>query len=91
MSGRRGGWSPFLSSSSQDADAGERALAREVEALERTLGEHGELSRRELGRLVGCRYWGPGRYGAALRAAVAAGRIRRVRRGTYAPTGRAAG
>jgi hypothetical protein len=85
VSGRGGGWSPFLSSSSRDADAGERALAREIAALERALDEHGELGRRELGRLVGCRYWGPGRYGAALRAAVRAGRIRRVRRGTYAP------
>jgi hypothetical protein len=85
MSGRGGGWSPFLSSSSPDLEAGDRALAREIEALEQTLREHGELGRRELGRRVGCRYWGPGRYGAALRAAVARGRIRRVRRGVYGP------
>jgi hypothetical protein len=85
MSGRGGGWSPFLSSSSRDREAGELALERESDALERTLSEHGVLSRRELGRLVGCRFWGPGRYGAALRAAVRRGRIRRVRRGRYAP------
>ena len=47
--------------------------------------EHGELSRRELGRVVGCRYWGPGRFGRALRVAVRDGRIRRLRRGMYGP------
>ena len=64
------GWSPFLSSSSSDAEANDEYLAREVDTLERAVRERGELSRRELGRLVGCRYWGPGRYGRALRAAV---------------------
>ena len=43
---------------------------RELETLERAVREHGELPRRELGRLVGCRYWGPGRFSRALRAGV---------------------
>ena len=79
-------WSPFLSSSSdygpEDAD---RDLERELGMLERAVAEHGELPRRELGRLVGCRYWGPGRYGRALRAGVQQGRLSRPRRGVYGP------
>jgi hypothetical protein len=85
MSGRGSGWSPFLSSSSTDAEASDRYLEREIDALERALAEHGVVGRRELGRIVACRYWGPGRFGAALRAAVARGRIRRMGRGTYGP------
>jgi hypothetical protein len=80
------GWSPFLSSSSPpEADEDEYYLAREIDMLERALRERGELPRRELGRLVGCRYWGPGRFGRALRAGVRQGRLRRPRRGVYAP------
>ncbi len=81
----RSGWSPFLSSSSRDVEDSDRYLAREVDALERALREHGVLGRRELGRLVGCRHWGPGRFGHALRTAVRVGRIRRVGRGMYGP------
>jgi hypothetical protein len=80
------GWSPFQSSSSRaDVDEDERYLEREIDMLERALREHGTLRRRELGRLVGCRYWGPGRFGRALRAAVQRGRISRPQRGYYAP------
>jgi hypothetical protein len=79
------GWSPFLSSSSSDVEASDTALAREIDILERAVRERGELGRRELGRLVGCRYWGPGRYGRALRAAVKQGRIGHPRRGYYGP------
>jgi hypothetical protein len=55
--------------------------------LERAVQDRGTLRRRELGRLVGCKYWGPGRFGRALRAAVAQGRISRPRRGIYGPVG----
>ena len=84
----RTGWSPFQSSSSP-AEAGEdeRYLEREIEMLERAVGEHGTLRRRELGRLVGCRYWGPGRFGRALRAAVQRGWLSHPRRGYYGPPG----
>jgi hypothetical protein len=82
------GWSPFLSSSSPpSADEDTYYLEREVEMLERALREQGPLRRRELGRLVGCRYWGPGRFGRALREAVRQGRIARSRPGMYAPPG----
>ena len=84
MSGRSG-WSPFLSSSTRDIEDNDRYLAREVEALEKTLREQGALSRRELGRRVGCTTWGPGRFARALRTAVRDGRIRRLRRGLYGP------
>jgi len=85
MSERGSGWSPFLASSTRDIEDSDRYLAREVEMLERAVREQGVLSRRRLGGMVGCRYWGPGRYGRALRTAVREGRIRRVRRGMYGP------
>ena len=53
--------------------------------LERAVQDKGELRRRELGRLVGCKYWGPGRFGRALRAGVRQGRLSRPRRGVYGP------
>ena len=81
------GWSPFLSSPSAEVDETTRYLAREIDMLERAVREQGVLRRRELGRLVGCRYWGPGRFGRALRAAVRQGRIARPRRGHYGPSG----
>ena len=79
------GWSPFLASSSADVDESDRALLGEVEALERVLREQGPLERRELSRRVGSRFWGPGRFRNALRAALLEGRIVRVRRGVYGP------
>ena len=62
-------------------------LRREVEMVDRALREGGNLERRELRRRVGARYWGPGRFTAALREAVAEGRVRRLRGGRYAPAG----
>ena len=79
------GWSPFLSSSLGDADENDFYLDRELDMLERAVQDKGELPRRELGRLVGCRYWGPGRFGRALRAGVQQGRFSRPRRGVYGP------
>ena len=78
-------WSPFLSSSSTDRQQSDEALAREVEMLERAVREQGVLRRRELGKLVGCRYWGPGRFGRALREGVRQGRLSHPRRGLYGP------
>lgn len=64
----------------------EPGLEREVETIERALREHGEATRRELGRRVGARYWGPGRFHAALREATMEKRIKRLRRDHYAPS-----
>ena len=40
---------------------------------------------RELRRTVAARYWGPGRFGPAVREAVEEGRIVRVGRGKVGP------
>ena len=61
------------------------AFDREIAAIERTLSERGPTERRELARLVGARFWGPGRFGAALHAAVRGGQVRRVSRTRYGP------
>jgi MFS family permease len=61
---------------------------REVEIIDRALHERGSANRRELRRRVGARYWGPGRFRAALREAVLEGRARRIRGGEYAPVDR---
>ena len=80
-----GPWSPFLSSSSADVEESDKYLKREVEMLERAVADRGELPRRELGRIVGCKYWGPGRFGRALKVAVREGRVGHPRRGFYGP------
>jgi MFS family permease len=63
-------------------------LDREIDAIARALHERGETERHELARLVGARYWGPGRFSAAVREAVGEGRVRRVSRSTLAPANR---
>jgi MFS family permease len=73
------------------APIGPVGLDREVEAIWRAVADRdGAIERRELARLVGARFWGPGRFGAALQVAVRAGRVRRVSRSRYGP-GTAAG
>jgi MFS family permease len=59
-------------------------LRREVDAIERALADRdGPTDRRELARVVGARFWGPGRFGAALREAVESGRAKRAGRNRY--------
>jgi hypothetical protein len=84
---RGGGWSPSIQGSAPWTDAADREhwLNREVEALQRALEEHGEMSRGDLGRAVRCRTWGPGRFSNALRAAVARGAIEHTGFGRYGP------
>ncbi len=60
-------------------------LDSEVAMIAHALEEHGSADRRELRRRVGARYWGPGRFQAALRQAVARGMAKRLPRGQYAP------
>jgi MFS family permease len=67
------------------------ALDREIAVIARVVAEHGPTERRELARLVGARFWGPGRFSAALAAAVRGGEVRRESRGRYGPTSTAAG
>jgi MFS family permease len=65
--------------------ASDHDLDREIDAIARALDERGETSRDELAEAVGARYWGPGRFRAALREAVDEGRARRLSRTTFAP------
>ena len=58
-------------------------LEREVGIISTALEENGPATRDKLERLVGGRYWGPGRFRRALREAVADGDIRRMSRSTY--------
>jgi hypothetical protein len=44
-----------------------------VDRIGRAVDEHGVTDRDELARLVGARYWGPGRFSTALREAAAEG------------------
>ena len=83
---RGGGYSPSINGSSPwtDQEERDRYLDREVEVLQRALEDRGELRRRELGRLVGCKYWGPAPRNA-LRAAVARGAIEHTGFGRYGP------
>ncbi|HEY1356191.1 MAG TPA: MFS transporter [Solirubrobacterales bacterium] len=60
-------------------------FGREVEIIDRALRDRGSANRRELARRVGARYWGPGRFRAALREAIIEGRVKRLRGGEYAP------
>ena len=59
-------------------------LEPEVSAIERALEGREATERRELAQLVGARFWGPGRFPAALHQAVDAGRVRRVSRNRFA-------
>jgi MFS family permease len=60
------------------------AIVREVDMIDRALQDRGSANRRELARRVGARYWGPGRFGVALRTAISQGRVKRLRGGEYA-------
>jgi MFS family permease len=62
-------------------------LDSEVSIIEHALQEKGSANRRELSRRVGGRYWGPGRFNEALRAAIAEGRAKRLPGGEIAPAG----
>jgi MFS family permease len=77
----RGGFSPGMPVSAPVTSPG---LTREIDRITRALEENGPLDRDELARRVGARFWGPGRFAAALRAAVLTGRAQRVDRRRFA-------
>jgi hypothetical protein len=64
-------------------EAAPSLLDREVDRIVGELERGGPLRREELAVRVGARRWGPGRFGAALAEAAAAGRVRRVSRSTF--------
>jgi hypothetical protein len=78
-------WSPLVASSTYDSEEDYYWLEREMSLLEEALADKGEMRRGELGDLVGCKYWGPGRFARALKKAASEGRIRRLGVGRYGP------
>jgi hypothetical protein len=78
-------WSPLQPGSSYDPEEDRYWLERELTLLERAVEDRGEMRRSELGDLVGCKYWVPGRFARALKAAVEQGRIKHTRIGRYGP------
>lgn len=62
-------------------------LDREIEIIAAAVADRGTIDRDELARLVGARYWGPGRFRGALRETVEEGRIRRDGARSFAPAG----
>ena len=78
-------YTPFPSASSQDRDENEFWLERELSLIEGALQDKGEMRRRDIGELLGCKYWGPRRFANALKAGVEQGRFKRVGYGRYAP------
>jgi hypothetical protein len=79
----------MVGTASRWAPTAEQDLDREIAEIERALDERGPTDRAALAALVGARYWGPGRFRAALIEAVDEGRARRLSRNTYAPAGAA--
>jgi MFS family permease len=75
----------MLGTSSRWTPSSDEELDREIDVIARALDERGATDREDLASAVGARYWGPGRFRAALREAVDEGRVRRVSRNTYAP------
>jgi MFS family permease len=61
-------------------------MEREVEAIVQALEQNGPTDRTALARIVGARYWGPGRFRGALVEALVERRIRRVGRGRFDAT-----
>ena len=78
-------YSPGMPATPPPRGVSEEELDHEIETISRALDEHGATEREDLARLVGARYWGPGRFGPALREAVSEGRARRLSLRTYGP------
>jgi MFS family permease len=78
-------WYPGMS---MPAQAPVVPFEREVGWIVDAVREHGTIDRAELERVLGGRWWGPGRFSAALRLAVREGLLRRVGRTGYAPAER---
>ncbi len=62
-----------------------------MDQIANAVASRGEVMATDLARMVDARFWGPGRFGRALRQAQIEGRIRRVRRGVYAAPDQQAG
>ncbi len=78
-------YTPFPATSSADLDENEWWLRREITLIQNLLQEEGETDRDAIGAKLGCKYWGPMRFRAALKEGVKRGAFRKSRRGRYAP------
>jgi hypothetical protein len=78
-------FAPNASPSEYDREENEFWTERELSLIENALREHGEVRRRDLGEMLGCKYWGPRRFARALKIGVDEGRFQRVRFGVYGP------
>src|SRR5919202_4467421 len=77
-------FAPFAGSST-DRDENAFWLDREISILQGALEDQGEMRRRDLGNLVGCKYWGPRRFANALKQGVERGAFEHPGVGRYAP------
>ena len=75
----------MLGTASRWTTEADLALDREVNAIAQALNEHGTTGRQRLAELVGARYWGPGRFRAALREAVHEGLAQPMAHNRFAP------
>ncbi|MGY1602103.1 hypothetical protein [Geodermatophilus sp. SYSU D00815] len=82
---RRAAFSPFLGTSESDAEENEWWLRREISLIQNLLAEHGETDKKTIGDELGCKYWGPMRFNAALKAGVERGAFRKAGHHRYAP------
>ena len=78
-------YTPFPSASAQDTDENEFWLQRELSLIHNLLAEEGEMGRKEIGDRLGCKYWGPLRFRAALKQGVERGAFRKAGHNRYAP------
>jgi hypothetical protein len=67
-----------------DVRAQEEALDHEILMIENAVREEGPIEDDELRKLVGARFWGPGRFHPAVKEALAEGRVVRVGRSRLA-------
>jgi MFS family permease len=77
-------WSPFITQPSPAVH--EEWLDYEIDRIAAAARDKGEMSLDELARSVDARTWGPGRFRAAVRAALDEGAIRRAGRNRFAPS-----
>jgi hypothetical protein len=79
-------WSPFISQPTPPPRPEWTDV--EVDRIAAAIEQSGEMSLNELARSVDARTWGPGRFRAAVRAALDEGVIRRAGRGRFAAPAR---
>ena len=76
--------SALFGGSSFDEDEHRWWRERELRLIENALEDMGELEKKELGDLLGQKYWGPRRFAQALKEGAEEGRFRKVGRNRYA-------